>query len=360
VCPGAASVPDRLRKKAGPGRGVNGRLADRRRPAEPPGADITVCHWSDIGSCKSDYSRIVEGLANICGSRPGQRGNGRGSPALSGRGQSTSVGPRAPFAVALHMHQPLIPGSDDLQSAPVSAISKAHDEPSEHRRQPQRIGLSISATSEWAVSSPTSFARQTAPGDADYSGCLLHGCGRWDCTTCSDDLRAVTRDPAARLHRVARLGLGGIRSRLPRRYRITATMSVPGNTTFAAIFGFEALGRVRGFSPARDGPAQPSGRLLRVREDPPGMRYRWVPRAGHTVERPEDGGPVRGASLHSAGGQEFAQPDGEHHRHRQDPGNRHQSWPDAAYLRSERPFRTSLAGRSVSLVTQIDDAERRA
>ncbi len=57
------------------------------------------------------------------------------------------------FAIALHMHQPLIPaGGRDLQTAGIISNLQYMMENQGDRRQPQCAGASIGATSAWANS----------------------------------------------------------------------------------------------------------------------------------------------------------------------------------------------------------------
>ena len=63
-------------------------------------------------------------------------------------------------AIALHMHQPLIPaGGGDLRTAADHQQPQVHDGQPGHRRQPQRAGVSSGATSAWASSSRSSSTR---------------------------------------------------------------------------------------------------------------------------------------------------------------------------------------------------------
>ncbi len=72
-----------------------------------------------------ELSAYVDALPNICGSEPvieEATRQGRARPA-SGEGSALSFDDiDAAFAIALHMHQPLIPaGGPDLRTAPSSA-----------------------------------------------------------------------------------------------------------------------------------------------------------------------------------------------------------------------------------------------
>ena len=134
--------------------------------------------------------------------------------------------------------------------------------------------------------------------------------------------------------------LGPRRWRRPHRCRISACTCAPGNTTSPAIFGLEALSRVRGFSPVGNGAAQPPGHRLRIRQDPQGLRLPVGPRAGAhgraARERPRAGTQAPAAPARVP---QFPRRGGRHHRHHQDPGQRHQAGrADAALLRGQGAF----------------------
>ena len=194
----------------------------------------------------------------------------------------------------------------------------------------------------------------------EYSGTLLHGLREMGAHDVLDALRTITCEPRYR-GAVEWLGCPWGHAVAPstpvQDYRLHVRA---WQHHFAALFGLEALARVRGFSPSEMAlPNHPdvAYEFVRTLQD---CGYRWVLVQEHTVEQP-DGGGVRDRHLPApAGVHELARRDREHRRDRQDPGQRHQARrPDAAVLRGARArTRASSAGRSVPpLVTQIADGE---
>ena len=202
---------------------------------------------------------------------------------------------RSAFAIALHMHQPLIPaGGGDLRTAAVISNLRFMTEHPEVPGRPQRRRPSSTATAGWASSS-RSWSREGKEPRVmlDYSGCLLHGLRQMGAGDVIDDLRPLARDPAYR-RCVEWLGTAWghavAPSTPPQDFRLHVRA---WQHHFAAIFGPEALSRVRGFSPPEMAlPNHPDVCYEFVRT----LRecgYRWVLVQEHTVERFEDGGPLR-------------------------------------------------------------------
>src|SRR6266481_2647009 len=126
----------------------------------------------------SDLPECINGLPNICGSeqtladavRVGldQPGQTNGSPIDFNRIKSAC-------AIALHMHQPLIPaGSSELSTAKI--IGNLED-----MMNHQEIG-----------------DNHNAPVFLEYSGTLLHGLRRMGLHDVFDNLRRVTSEPRYR------------------------------------------------------------------------------------------------------------------------------------------------------------------
>ena len=238
------------------------------------------------------------------------------------------------------MHQPLIPaGGADLRTAAViSNLQYMMDQPG-HRRQPQRLGLPLVLQTHGRVHPAAARRGAAAPGDA---GILRHpaarAAARWAATTSST---ACAGSRPIRAYRQAVEWLG-----CPWGHAVAPSTPVQDfrlhvrawQHHFAAIFGLEALSRVRGFSPAGDGAAQPSRRRLRVRPDPEGLRLRVGAGAGAHGRATRTGGGIRQPHLPHRLVAPTPAATRQHHRHRQDPGQRHQAGrPDAAVLRGQGP-----------------------
>lgn len=233
-------------------------------------------------------------LPNICGSEDSiaaaMEGAGRvfpGRPADFERIQSA-------FAIALHMHQPLIPaGSDDRLAAPIignlahmmhhldsGACYNAEVFQSCYRRMGEFIPRLVQEGKRPRVM-------------LDYSGCLLHGLQLMGSHDVLDFLAVITCEPMYR-DCVEWLGSAWGHPVAPstpvQDYRLHVRA---WQHHFASIFGLEPLRRVRGFSPAEMAlPNHPDvcyEFVKTLRE----CGYRWVLVQEHTVERMEDGGPIR-------------------------------------------------------------------
>ncbi len=249
-----------------------------------------------------DIEAYIDGLPNICGSEE------LVAEAMSRKGPFyDSAGPGSPgfdeiesaFAIALHMHQPLIPaGGDNLQTAKI--ISNL-----EHMLNNPDSGDNHNATvfarcyERMGEFIPELVKKGKKPRVMlDYSGCLLHGLcamGREACPERSrgniiETLREVTCDP----------GYGRCIEWLGVPWGHPVASSTPVQDYrlhirawqhfFAALFGFEALSRVRGFSPSEmELPNHPDVfyEFVKTLRD---CGYRWVLVQEHTVEAVEGGG----------------------------------------------------------------------
>jgi hypothetical protein len=199
------------------------------------------------------------------------------------------------FAIALHMHQPLIPaGGDDLQTAKIISNLEDmmnHQDIGDNHNAPvfrscyERMGRFI----------PQLVSEGKQPRVMlDYSGCLLHGLVQMGAGDVIDSLRTITCDPAYR-NCVEWLGTAWGHPVAPstpvQDYRLHVRA---WQHFFAGLFGLDALARVRGFSPAEMAlPNHPDVcyEFVKTLKD---CGFRWVLVQEHTVERVEDGG-----SLHT-------------------------------------------------------------
>jgi hypothetical protein len=202
---------------------------------------------------------------------------------------------KSAVAVALHMHQPLIPaGGVDLRTAAIISNLKNmmdnqgsgdnHNAPVFHwcyKRMGEFIPRLVSEGKEPRVM-------------LDYSGTLLHGLRAMGLDDVFDNLKRITCDKAYR-HCVEWLGCPWGHAVAPstpvQDYRLHVKA---WQHHFAAIFGFEALERVRGFSPAEmalpNHPDVAYEYVKTLRE----CGFQWVLVQEHSVERPENGaGPER-------------------------------------------------------------------
>jgi hypothetical protein len=237
----------------------------------------------------------VEGLPNLCGSEAVIAGavQDRGPIFLPDSGIDADR-VKSAYAVALHMHQPLIPNPDqDLDRAEIiSNLKYMMDHPNEGDNHNAGVF-------HWCYKRMGEFIPQLVAEGAqprvmlDYSGTLLHGLHAMGLHDVFDSLRTITCDPRYR-HCVEWLGSAWGHPVAPstpvQDYRLHV---LAWRHFFAALFGIEALARVRGFSPAEMAlPNHPDVcyEFVRTLKD---CGYRWVIVQEHTVEHVEDGGPLK-------------------------------------------------------------------
>jgi hypothetical protein len=246
-----------------------------------------------------ELPEYVDGLPNLCGSErliEVAIRAGRHRPVFLGHTSVDIAGIDSAFAVALHMHQPLIPaGGPDLPTAAIVSnlqwmlehpdLGDNHNATVFHRCY-KRMGELI----------PQLLAEGSQPRIMlEYSGTLLHGCGTLVSTMWSTP---CDRSPATARLRPERAACRGV-ARLPLGHAVAPSTPVQDYRLhvgawqhhFAASFGLEALGRVRGFSPAEMAlPNHPdvAYAFVKTLND---CGYRWLLVQEHTVELP-DGRPL--------------------------------------------------------------------
>jgi hypothetical protein len=241
-----------------------------------------------------ELPEYVDGLPNICGSeqRIEEAIRTRGTdPVFLSPGAAGFDGMNGAFAVALHMHQPLVPaGGPDLRTAPIiSNLKWMLDNPG--------IGDNHNApVFRWCYKRMGEFVPQLlGEGFAprvmlEYSGVLLHGLRQMGADDVLDALAGITTDQRNR-QAVEWLGCPWGHAVAPstpvQDYRLHVRA---WQHHFAAVFGLDALRRVRGFSPSEMAlPNQPdvAYEFVKTLTD---CGYQWVLVQEHTVEEPDGGG----------------------------------------------------------------------
>jgi hypothetical protein len=241
----------------------------------------------------NELPEYIEGIPNISGSEDRiaeALPPGRKPPVFLPESRIDLNGARGAFAIALHMHQPLIPaGGGDLRTARI--ISNL-----QYMMEHQDIGDNHNApVFHWCYKRMGEFVPQLIhAGKAprvmlDYSGTLLHGVRQMGLHDVIDSLRTITCNRDYR-HAVEWLGSAWGHPVAPstpvQDYRLHVRA---WQHHFAALFGLEALGRVRGFSPSEMAlPNHPdvAYEFVKTLQD---CGYVWVLVQEHTVEQPEDG-----------------------------------------------------------------------
>jgi hypothetical protein len=197
---------------------------------------------------------------------------------------------RSACAIALHMHQPLIPaGGAELRTAALignlqymlehPGIGDNHNAPV-FRHCYARMGEFI----------PTLLAEGREPRVMlEYSGTLLHGLRTMGADDVIDSLKRITCSPDC-WHAVEWLGAPWGHAVAPSTPVQDFRLHVRAwQHHFAAIFGLDALARVRGFSPSEMAlPNHPevAYEFVRTLLD---CGYRWLLVQEHTVEEPGTG-----------------------------------------------------------------------
>ena len=198
------------------------------------------------------------------------------------------------FATALHMHQPLVPeGGDDLRTARVIShlqYMTEHQNIHDHHNAPvfrwcyKRMGEFIPRLVDQGYSPRIML---------DYSGCLLFGLQQMGADDVIDALRRITCEPRYR-RCVEWLGTAWGHPVAPSTPVQDFRLHVDAwQQHFLALFGEEALRRVRGFSPPEMAlPNHPDVAFEFVRT----IRecgYEWVLVQEHSVELAGTGEGVR-------------------------------------------------------------------
>lgn len=233
-------------------------------------------------------------LPNICGSED------KVHRAVSGTGHVFQPESRidfpnitSAFAIALHMHQPLIPAEGaDLQTAKIISNLK-------YMMDNQEIGDNHNAPAfHWCYKRMGEFIPQLVEEGyeprvmLDYSGCLLYGMKQMGLEDVFENFKRITCDSAYR-NCVEWLGSAWGHPVTPStpvqdfRLHVTAWQEY-----FASLFGFEALSRVKGFSPPEMALPNHPDVCFEFVKTLKECGYRWVIVQEHTVEE-IDGQPIQ-------------------------------------------------------------------
>lgn len=236
------------------------------------------------------FPEYIENLPNLCGNEA------MIEKTLRERKRSAPVGGidfghiNSACTIALHMHQPLIPaGGGDLQTADVISNLK-------HMMDNPGIGDNHNASVfHWCYKRMGEFIPQLIDEGKqpramlEYSGTLLHGLRHMGLNDVFDNLKRITCDPRYS-YAVEWLGMPWGHAVAPSTPVQDFRLHVKAfQHHFAAIFGLEALKRVRGFSPSEMAlPNHPdiAYEYIKTLKD---CGYEWVLIQEHSVERPENG-----------------------------------------------------------------------
>ena len=242
-------------------------------------------------------------------------------------------------AIALHMHQPLIPaGGWDLKTAEIISNLK-------YMMDNQGIGDNHNAgVFVWCYKRIGEFVPQLIDEGREprvmleYSGTLFHGMRQMGLHDVFDALKRATCNPATGAASSGWAARGGTRWRRAPRSRTTCCTSRPGSTTSRRSSGSRRWGacaasRRRRWRcrTTRTSPTPSSRRCATAAT--PGCWCRSTPSSSRQRPRPGAEAPAAQAGMH-----QIRRRDGGDHRARQDAGLRHQAGgADAALLRGEEP-----------------------
>ncbi len=240
----------------------------------------------------SNLPEYIEDLPNICGSEKDiekcvkERKNNVFLP--DSQVQFNEL--QAACAIALHMHQPLIPaGGGDLRTAEI--ISNLQD----MMANPDVGDNHNASVFHWCYKRIGEFIPQMI-GEGkepramlEYSGTLFHGLRKMGLNDVFDDLKNITCNPDYR-RGVEWLGAPWGHAVAPSTPAQDYRLHVQAwQHHFAAIFGMEALERVRGFSPSEMAlPNHPdvAYEFVKTLND---CGFQWVLVQEHSVELAETG-----------------------------------------------------------------------
>jgi len=237
-----------------------------------------------------ELAEYVDGLPDLSGADDALTEAMRQQPAALEQSHINWDQVKSAFAIALHMHQPIVPNPDQplREAEEISYLQYMMNHPDigDNHNAPvfrdcyKRMGRFI----------PDLVDQGKEPRVMlDYSGTLLHGMRKMDLQDVFDNLRRITCDP--RYSRcVEWLGSAWGHPVAPstpvQDYRLHVRA---WQHFFAALFGAEAVARIRGFSPAEMAlPNHPDVcyEFVKTLKE---CGYQWVIVQEHTVEHVEDG-----------------------------------------------------------------------
>jgi len=241
-------------------------------------------------------SQSIGPLPDICGSEDlidktiKERSN---DPLFMQEGRIDFTSIKGAAAIALHMHQPLIPaGGEEIRTArTISNLQymMEHPQTGDNHNAPvflwcyMRMGEMIPEMIEKGENPRVML---------DYSGTLLWGLQQMGENHLFESLRTLTVDPQYR-HGVEWLGSPWGHAVAPSTPVQDFRLHVKAwQHHFASIFGYEALSRIRGFSPSEMAlPNHPdvAYEFVKTLKE---CGYTWVLVQEHTIENPDTGGAV--------------------------------------------------------------------
>jgi hypothetical protein len=235
---------------------------------------------------------IVDGLPNFCGSEGLLDEVTRSQqPVYVGETNLQLDRLQATFAVALHMHHPLIPaGGEDLRTAELISNLEVMMRSGKGEDQ-HNANIFADCYGRLGDIIPELVHQGHHPRVMlDYSGQLLYGLRKMGRGDVLERMRGITSDPHLRRHAEwlgTMWGHAVAPSTPPPDFKLHLRA---WQQQFAAVYGWEALGRVRGFSPPEMHlPNHPdvAFEYIKVLKE---CGYQWLLVQEHTVETLEEQG----------------------------------------------------------------------
>ncbi len=230
---------------------------------------------------------VVENLPPVCGAEErASEVTSKHTPVFLPESGVDFGSIKSATAIALHMHQPMIPaGGGDLHTAELIS-NLQHMMENQHTGDNHNAPVFYQCYKRMGEFIPQLVAEGKEPrAMLEYSGNLFYGLQKMGSHDLFDALRTITTDPAYR-HCVEWLGCPWGHAVAPstpvQDYRLHVQA---WQQHFADIFGWEALERVRGFSPSEMAlPNQPdvAYEFVKTLKD---CGFEWVLVQEHTVEQ---------------------------------------------------------------------------
>jgi hypothetical protein len=227
-------------------------------------------------------SEIIDGLPNISGWEAAvQSVVQQDQPVFLPRTNIRLENVTSAFAVALHMHQPTIPAGH--QGALISNLQHMFENP--HDGDNHNAGVFAWCYSRIADFIPELVAKGCNPRVMlDYSGNLLWGLRQMGRGDVLDNLKRVTCDPTYQPY-VEWLGTMWSHAVAPSTPIPDLKLHIQAwQHYFASVFGWEALARVKGFSPPEMHLPNHPDTLYEYIKALKECGYRWLMVQEHSVE----------------------------------------------------------------------------
>lgn len=228
---------------------------------------------------------IIHGLPNICGNESAiLEAVNHSGPVFLGETNLNLAEISAGFACALHMHQPTIPAGPNGEL--ISNLQHMFENPSDGDNH--NAGVFASCYSRMGDWIPELVARGQNPRIMlDYSGNLLWGLQQMGRTDVVNNLKRMACD---RTYQPYVEWLGTMWS-----HAVAPSTPIPDlklqilawQHHFAALFGMDALRRVKGFSPPEMHLPNHPDTLYEYIKALKECGYRWLMVQEHSVERPD-------------------------------------------------------------------------